>query len=724
MNSRSGRAVAFALLSLALLEATGQAQLPAPSEAPTFPSQLDLVTVDVIVTDKSGNPVQGLTAADFVLSEEGKPQTISSFEAVVLPEFEAAASPMRSRVSTNTPLPRPQQRRTFVLVFDDVHMAPERIVVARRAVGDFVRGALRPGDQVTLVPTSGGAWWTAEIPEGAADLTAAMGRLQGLRQVNASATDHISDWEAVQLYVRRDKEVMSQVARRYYEHRIILEPPGGADRADLQVNPGLPLIQAKSTEVYQAALERKRVTLGILRRVAESLVSVKGRKSVILVSEGFVHEPQLTEFRAVVRAGRQSNAAIYFLDARGISAGPVAFDAEVAEFTDPRDLNTMLNEDLVAAQGADSIAIDTGGFSLKNSNDLGAGLRRIANESRSYYLLGYLPTSASRDGKFHKIEVKVGRPDVQVRARRGYYAPKEGEVTQPKRDSLSPVVRQALDSPYLGAGIPLRMTSYVLGAAAAPGKTAVLVVAEADPAALGFEERGGRFNGALESYVLVSARDSGENMSREKLIELSLPPEIKKQLERSWLPLVRDFELAPGVYQARVLLRDRQGGRVGTVRHEFSVPALGSFHTSTSILTDTLQPVPEWSRGNPPRPVPVAHRSFETGRSLYYLFEVYGARRDAAGETRVSAGYQVTNSQGTVIATQPAQPLAPGPRGELAQMFSVSLQGVTPGEYAIGLLVQDEVAGQRLEVLDPFTVTGPVPGATSSGPSASPSGRP
>jgi VWFA-related protein len=681
------------------------------SPAPQFPSGVELVTIDAVVLDKKGNPVEGLTRDDFTVAEDGRPQSLSSFEAVVLPEFESAPAPTQSRVSTNTPPVRPQERRTFVVVFDNVHMAPQRIAVARKAVDEFLRTALRPGDQVTLVPTSGGSWWTAQIPEGANDLAAALESLSGLRTPD-TGVDRISDWEAMQLYLFRNKDVMAEVSRRYYEHRIILEPPGIAERAPLQLDTGLPLIQAKSAEVYHAALDRKKVTLGILERVADSLVSVKGRKSIVLVSEGFVYEPQLPEFHNVVRAGRRANAAVYFLDSRGLEGTAITSDAEIAEQTDPRDVNAVLNENTLAAQGADSIAIDTGGFSLKNTNNLVTGLRRIASESRSYYLLGYLPANTDRDGKFRKIEVRVGRPGVDVRSRRGYYAPKEGEAPTRKPDELSPAVRQALDSPYLGEGVPLRLTSYVLGAAAA-GKVSVLLVAEADPASFRFEQRGDRFAAALESYVVVSARDTGENLNREKLIELSLPPAVKQQLQRSWLPMARDFELGPGVYQARVLLRDRQGGRIGTVRQELVVPPLDALRTSTPILTDALQPAPEGSR-LPARPVPVAHRAFAVGASLYYVFEVFGASRDSAGTARVSAGYQVTNAAGAVLAKQPAQRLVPGPRGELTQVFTLSLQGLAPGDYAIGLRVQDEVAGKTIEVLDPFSAVAPQ-GAADAG---------
>jgi len=680
--------------------AFAQAPAPSPTPGPSFPAGIELVTVDAVVLDKSGQPVEGLTAEDFQIEEDGRPHRIVSFEAVALPESAAAPAPSRARVSSNALAPAQQKRRTFVIVFDNVHMAPERIGIARQAVTEFVGTSLRPGDEVTLVPTSGGAWWTAEMPAGGADLAAALERLQGLRPRNTGA-DRISDWEALQLYLHRDPRVMSAVAKRYYEHRLILEPPGGADRASLQINPGLALIQAKSTEVYQAALSRKKATLATLERVAASLVPVKGRKSIILVSEGFVHEPQLTEFRDLLRASREANAAVYFLDGRGMTAGPVTADAEIAEFTDPRDLNTVLSEDLVEAQGADSIAIDSGGFSVRSN--LGAGLRRIADESRSYYLIGYQPTRAGGDGKFRKIAVRVRRPGLEVRARRGYYPPQEGALARRDAGSLDPRVRQGLDSPFLGEGIPLRMTSHVLGSSGI-GKASVLLVAEADPATFGWRREGDRFTGILESYVVVSARETGENVHREKMIELNLPPAVKQELQATGLPIVREFDLAPGVYQARLLLRDRESGRIGTVRHEFTVPPLDGLRTSTPILTDVVQPPPAGST-LPPRPLPVARRTFAAGKTLYYVFEVYGAQPGAGGAPRVSAGFEIRRGDGSLLAQQPAAPVAPGPGGELAQVFPFSLLGVTPGDYEVVLKVQDDVAGRTVEVRDPFTVS-------------------
>src|SRR6185503_13101396 len=112
--------------------------------------------------------------------------------------------------------------------------------------------------------------------------------------------------------------------------------------------------------------------------------------------------------------------------------------------------------------GAESLAADSGGFSVKNTNDLGRGIQRIADESRSYYLLGYNSSNTSRDGRFRKITVKVpGKKGLTIRARKGYFARLEGKTVAKKTENADPAIQAALDSPYQEQGVPIRTTSYV-----------------------------------------------------------------------------------------------------------------------------------------------------------------------------------------------------------------------------------------------------------------------
>ena len=147
----------FALLAAAPAVLPQQTQT-APAEAPAFPSKVELVTVDAVVVDAKGRAVPGLTQADFTVLEGGVPQTITSFEGVQLPA-ESAAPPLAPRFpfSTNQS-PEARPGRTFVIVFDDIHLSIAQAQRAKAAVVGFLRTGARPGDRVSLVATGGGAW--------------------------------------------------------------------------------------------------------------------------------------------------------------------------------------------------------------------------------------------------------------------------------------------------------------------------------------------------------------------------------------------------------------------------------------------------------------------------------------------------------------------------------------------------------------------------------------
>src|SRR5206468_3150962 len=153
-------------------------------------------------------------------------------------------------------------------------------------------------------------------------------------------------------------------------------------------------------------------------------------------------------FKAVSIAARRANVAIYFVDARGLVGTSPNFTASEGRPVDARDIGAAYADIALDAEGAVSVAEDSGGFAVHNTNDLAAGLGRIERESRSYYLLGYVPKDVKADGKFRKIDVKVGRPDVAVHARKGYFTPDPGEATAPPPTAdLDPDVRKALDAP-------------------------------------------------------------------------------------------------------------------------------------------------------------------------------------------------------------------------------------------------------------------------------------
>jgi VWFA-related protein len=713
---RQSLVVASLLAVAAVAAAQDRPASPAPTaspsptaQTPTFPSQIELVNVDVVVTDKKGVPVPDLSAADFTLLEDGVPQSVASFDAVKAAAAASAVPPPKPRVSSNTtPEIRSGTGRTFMIVFDDIHLSPQQAHRAKSAVAEFLRSGVREGDRVSLVATGGGAWWSTRMEAGREELVAMLKRLDG-RRIPDTSPDRMSDFEAMRVHVFHDQQVEERVSRRFETYGVAGRS-GQSSQESLAAGTGDPFVRGRATEIYFQSVARNRITLQVLQRVLMSLASTKGRKSLILVSEGFIYDPNLDEFKQVTQASRRANVAIYFLDTRGLEGTSTYFTAEFGPPLDSRDVGAAFTETLEASEGSESLASDSGGFSVKNTNDLANGVKRIAEESRNYYLLGYHPSNTAADGRFRKIEVKVAGKGLKVRARKGYYAPlPDGKsVVDKKVAAGDPDIQAALDSPYEEAAIPLRMTAYVYDETLL-GKAHVVVAAEVDMKDFAFEEKEGRFLGTLESLMVVAHRESGEYFRPpDQKIEMKLLPATRARILSDGYRVVHDFDLAPGGYQAKVVVRDKGRGAIGTVIHEFQVPELGALRVSTPLITDTLQQERGAdTKGAQPsvRPALVVRREFPAEGTLYCQYEVYGAAPDKkSGMPRVSAGYQIRKTDGTVVTEVAPTLITPTSIGKLSRIVGTGLPGVVPGEYELVLSVKDEVAGKSVEVREPFTL--------------------
>ena len=304
------------------------------------------------------------------------------------------------------------------------------------------------------------------------------------------------------------------------------------------------------------------MTLGILERALTALEGTRGRKSVILLSKGFIYDPETRGFKDVSRAARRANVAIYFVDARGLVATTSNFTASEGSPIDARDIGATYADIALDAEGAVSVAEDSGGFAVRNTNDLGAGLDRLARESRSYYLLGYVPKDAKADGKFRKISVKVNRPGLSVRARKGYFAPDPADsAAAPATADLDPEVRRALDSPRDVADLPVRATALVFDRSS-NDSARVVIAADVDVKSFVFEpEDGGRSRGSVEFAVAATRLETGEVFHFEQTTAMNLKAETRDRLGVTWYSMSREFSLPTGAYQASVVIRDRTSGR-------------------------------------------------------------------------------------------------------------------------------------------------------------------
>jgi VWFA-related protein len=555
-----------------------------------------------------------------------------------------------------------------------------------------------------IAATAGGAWWTATMPEGREDVIAILKGLEGRRHVTA-AYDRMADFEAMRIYQYSDHMIARRVQDRFerYGVKSNVKDSRQVEAEEISIRGRIdPFVDNKAAETYLAARTRNRSTFAAIERVMRPLADTRDRKAVVLVSEGFVYDPAESGHRRVVEAARRANATLYFIDTRGLADLPGFYSAQFGERIDEKDVLSAIADTTQDAEGAATLARDTGGFVVAHTNDLETGIVRIGSESRTFYLLGYSPGNVPRDGRFRKIEVRVSRKDAVVRARRGYFAPSDAPDNEGEkvRERMDPEMQYGLDSPTPLDAIPLRMTTYVLEDTSL-GRARVLVAADADISKVEFQESEGRLRGAIDTLAVAARREDSEVFRNDQKVDVERKP--GPMPSPSWYTIVRELELPPGTYHAKVVVRDPASRRLGTVSLAFEVPPLDRLRISSPILTDALQVPP----GGSPSAVLLARRTFSAAKPLFCRFDVYGAALDPATHMpRVVAGHVLRRADGTVLGRGEPTEIAPTSLGGLFRLMQIPLTGMAPGDYELELFTRDERTGTEARTVEPFTLHG------------------
>jgi VWFA-related protein len=412
--SRFSLRVIVVSLVVSAVSGAPRAQQPPP---PTFRAGTDLVEVDVVVHDKSGKFVSDLSTDDFIIEEAGRPQPIEQFYLHVTdasgwaplapPSLAADATPIRST------------SRVFLAVFDDAHLTPAGFKRTQAAALTFFSQQFRPGDIGGVV--TGGRLVKDRFTSDREELLKAIkdakpNAAKSSRMIDERLFPRMSEIEAVLIEADQDRDVLGAVTRRACAD----EPEWCQQGSDPEVP-----VRAKASQLAATARAESARTLQVLRVLTVGLSRFEGRKTIVLMSEGFIAEDSWPLVQDLVTATTRVNARVYTLDARGGDRGLTSIFDRVAADTGTRLLEQMD----FGADAMNSLSVDTGGFVVRNTNQFDRAMARIADDVNNYYVLAYRP-AAPPDGKFHRISVKVKRPGVAVRARRGYVAmPKPSELT-------------------------------------------------------------------------------------------------------------------------------------------------------------------------------------------------------------------------------------------------------------------------------------------------------
>jgi VWFA-related protein len=663
--------------ALALAAPTLLAQQPTPAP-PVFSSEAELVVVDVVVTDGKGVPVRGLTKDDFVVKEDGVAQEVATFEAVdqgtQAPPTSAAGAAASSPVASNEAAG--PDRTTVIVVFDEQHLSPITTEQVRRRLAD-VWGRMGPA-RVMLVSTSGGGSWRGRLPEDREALQTALVRFKGGRP--AEALGKVTDYEAFLISARRDDRVLNEVYRRYIDQGFIPDPsidegkqPSGfqSDQRREMAPAGRSLVQSESEQRWGLARRRQAVTLASLLRLLNGLGGQPGRKAVMLVSEGFVHDPAVLEHRALVEAARAARASVHLIDPRVSQA--LGHDAEMGSLGEARDSVESSMRRAREAEGSDALALATGGRIVRSLSGLPENFSRVGAELRTYYLLGYSPPNARNDGQYHKLKVELKRPDLKLEARPGYFA-LAPSAQRAAREAPSTALQSALASPFDAAGLPVHLAGFVLGQGPRGGSV-IRLVAEVDASSVTQPD-------TLDAvFQLAPQEDSAAQQAT-----LSAPVTAAGGTR---IRLEKQFEVPAGTYQARIAVRERGGSRrLGSVLQPLSVQAPNAFRLTTPILTDVL--LPDKS------PLARAERRFAKGSTLHCLVEVVGT----SGQP-VQAGVEIRSADGRTVVQIPDSPIAAVPP---SRHWAIPLTDLEAGAYELVISVKDDAKREGLQSRQAFEV--------------------
>ena len=410
--TRKAAAVSACAALCGAVSLLAQQSAPSPSPSGTFKSSTSLVEVDVIVKDKDGRFVSGLTADDFEVLEEGRPQPIQHFYLVT----EAPA--VKGELPAPAVLPRaPDQtsRRVFLVIFDAEHLSAPLVPRLKHDVAQFVNEQMQIADLAGVYVN--GSLWRGRLTNDRQEL------LDGVRALTPSLDTPAKRLAALTTYPRIPSEFdalriesgdRGRVAEIAQEN-CTSEPTsclqeGGREYVEERV-------ETKAKTYIQEARRAAASTVQMLSHATRNLARLEGRKTILLVSEGFFVDELRAELPQIAGQAARAGITIYTLNARGTAGvgGRILPDASVARGA----LSTFGD---TSQEGLDLLAAETGGLAFRNTDNYRGALASIASDTSTYYVLAYSPTNPVLDGKFRRIELRPKWAGVEVRARRGYVA--------------------------------------------------------------------------------------------------------------------------------------------------------------------------------------------------------------------------------------------------------------------------------------------------------------
>ena len=612
---------------------------------PVFRSDVDLVQVDAYVTDSQGNPVTGLTADDFEVREDRRPQSIAYFLPFNIPieERREGALSVTTFAEPDVQSNGPREGRLYVIAVDELR--PENGLRTRVFLRQFVERHMGEHDVAAVVLIGRGRRTDTQ-------------EFTSNRRLLLRAIDLVSGWPA--------------------------EPPP---------------IQGISGPLAIGFRRASADGIFALRDLVEFLARIPSRrKAMLLLTEdvGLDYQNAIDTspsaslgvlgdvVREIARTALRSNVAIYPIDPNRLSlADTVSGEFEgVPSVEMERARRRMEMSRRIALRSLGDV---TGGFALVSSNDVEGAFERLVRENSTYYSLGYYSTQDKTDGKFRRLDVRVKRPGLRVHTISGYLAPRERVAAVPRK----PGVLDALSHPLAVSGLPMRVVATPYRG---QGKEATIAAAiEVGGSALEFDRKGDAFTAQLEVGYVVSAA-TGALPPVTYRMDLALKPDSYETARKTGVRILLDPPgLRPGIYQLRLGIA-QVGRRSGSVLYDLEVPdftkgplALSGI-SLTSVETSGLHVSSGKNALAEVMPGPMtATREFTVADRIAIYAEVYDNITDAnphtvtvRAELRTPAGAAVHS-----VSDERSSAVMNRQQDGYGFLFEIPLNGVASGAYVL-----------------------------------------
>lgn len=697
----------FCLLVLWSITAAQVPQSPTPSsQDEVVRVYTELVQTDVMVFDKQGHFVNGLTRDDFQLKVDGKLQPIQAFDLIRAGSNEelqlAAARGSTLNPGANNPnRPVPLDRgRTIFFYLDDFHIDLAGFAAARKAMKQFIANEMGQNDQVAIVTSTGQLGFLQQLTNSRNVLELAIEKLRPRSySVRDSDRPPMTEYQA-QLIDNNDSEVtdffVTETMRRYQMNR---------DQAAAVVRGRVQSV------LGQGAFLNTNMLTG-LEKWVRSMAPLPGRKLLFFMSNGFlVHNRRadsVTQLRRITAAAARTGVVIYSLDVRGLAVDPMLDASEEKPFDPSGRLSLSNSGELRAAQdGPNALAKDTGGRAIFNTNDFRLGVSNALKETAVYYLLAWRPDAdRQQPGRFRNIDVSIiGRSDLTVRVRRGFFdiepsPPPTNEADQKNTSkAIAAKLRDSLVAPFPERGIPIILNTvfYDLTSKGPTISASMQIPGE-------FMTFGPQ-NTKIEAVVDVAGvflDTSGEVVSSfsQRIVTTAPDADAAKNFRRN-ITYTSSAALKPGLYQVRASVRDEKSGRIGSARSWIEIPDLtkNQLAMSSLLLAErTAAMITNVSSAN--EIVPIDQSSSQRFRRASHLrFQVFAYNTTlspADGKPDVAIQIQVVRDGQPVITTTLRKINTEGivDLKRLPYAAEISLERLNPGQYILQVSVIDRLSKQ------------------------------